>query len=514
MKVLALYLPQFHKVKENDEWWGEGFTEWTTVKSAEKLFDNHEQPRVPLNNNYYDLLDMDTMCWQADLMHKYNIDGMCFYHYYFKKGKKILEKPAENLLRWKQIDMPFCFSWANESWVRTWSRLSSGEGNIWTIKHDKNKDNISDDGVLLEQNYGNVSDWDEHYHYLVKFFRDDRYIKYMGMPVFIIYKPNNIPCLFDMLKRWDYLAQLDGFPGIYTIGTNVNDPKKYGLKGNYIQEPNDTTARFDSMLYSNKDNIMQSLDYQDVWNNLIYKEVPTGTSLGGFVGYDDTPRHGKQGCVIRYRNPYIFYEGMKKLINKANRIQAPFIFINAWNEWGEGMYLEPDEKYGTQFLEAFHQARKDSNRLRFSRDSLKEDDGDSLSVLRKENESLNYLIAKYRGFWKVLDTWMTSMENGESPVDILKKMGYKKIAIYGYGMLGKHLVFQMKEKGMRVDYVIERQKGKETNGIPLFVLDDDLPFVDVIIVSVLYDYANIKNCIKKKLNVEIMSIEELLDKSK
>lgn len=510
MKVLALYLPQFHKIKENDEWWGEGFTEWTTVKSAEKLFDNHEQPRVPLNNNYYDLLDMNTMRWQADLMHKYNIDGMCFYHYYFKNGKKILEKPAENLLRWKKIDMPFCFSWANESWIRTWSRLSNGEGNIWTIKHDKKKDIIDDDGVLLEQDYGDVSDWDEHYHYLAKFFLDTRYIKYMGMPVFIIYKPNNIPCLFDMLKRWEYLAQLDGFPGIYTIGTNVKNPKKYGLKGNYIQEPNDTTARFDLSIYSNKDNIMQSLDYQEVWNNLIYKEVPFGTSLGGFVGYDDTPRHGKQGCVIRYRNPYVFYEGIKKLISKANRIHAPFIIINAWNEWGEGMYLEPDEKFGTQFLEAFHQARKDSVRIKDDTDSLKKDGIDILPVLRNENKFLKFLTDKYRGYWSVLDSWMTLMENGNSPIDYFVEKGYKKVAIYGYGMLGKHLVFQMQEKKINVDYIIERQSGKQTNEIPLYSLDDKLPLVDVVIVTVLYDFVQIKNCIKKKLNTDIISIEDLL----
>lgn len=123
LKTLAIYLPQFHRVPENDEWWGEGFTEWTAVKGAEKLFEGHYQPRIPLNGNYYNLLEYDTMAWQAGLMQKYCVDGMCIYHYWFEKGKRILEKPAENLLKWKEIQMPFCFYWANQTWAKTWKRL-------------------------------------------------------------------------------------------------------------------------------------------------------------------------------------------------------------------------------------------------------------------------------------------------------------------------------------------------------------------------------------------------------
>lgn len=128
MNVLAMYLPQFHRVRENDEWWGEGFTEWTTVRNAKKFFTDHYQPHEPLS--YYDLLEKKTMKQQEMLMHKYAVDGMCFYHYYFEKGRKILEKPAENLLKWKDVDMPFCFYWANESWKRSWSDLQ--KGNVWS----------------------------------------------------------------------------------------------------------------------------------------------------------------------------------------------------------------------------------------------------------------------------------------------------------------------------------------------------------------------------------------------
>ena len=125
VKVVAMYLPQFHRTDENDKWWGEGFTDWVAVKEAEPVFEGHIQPRVPLNENYYNLMDREVMQWQAELAKKYNVYGFCFYHYWFKKGQKLLEKPAENLLNWKDIDMKFCFSWANVTWARTWSKITS-----------------------------------------------------------------------------------------------------------------------------------------------------------------------------------------------------------------------------------------------------------------------------------------------------------------------------------------------------------------------------------------------------
>ena len=198
MKVLAMYLPQFHRVDENDEWWGEGYTEWTAVKKGEKLFPGHEQPRVPMKHNYYDLLKKETMQWQTELMKKYKVYGMCFYHYYFQKGRKILEKPAENLLKWKDIDMPFCFSWANETWARTWSKLTGT--NTWNSREEKAHE-IGDDGILLKQEYGGEEDWENHFYYLQPFFEDIRYIRVENKPVFIIYKPDEISCLLQMMHK-------------------------------------------------------------------------------------------------------------------------------------------------------------------------------------------------------------------------------------------------------------------------------------------------------------------------
>ena len=135
IRTLAMYLPQFHKTRENDEWWGSGFTDWTTVRSAEKLFGGHNQRREPLNDYYYDLLEKSTMQWQAKTAAEYGINGFCFYHYYFKRGRRVLEKPAENLLEWTDISMPFCFCWANETWARTWSNVTYA--NAWSEKFER-----------------------------------------------------------------------------------------------------------------------------------------------------------------------------------------------------------------------------------------------------------------------------------------------------------------------------------------------------------------------------------------
>ncbi len=222
MKVLAMYLPQFHRVKENDEWWGEGFTEWVSVKDAEPFFDGHYQPRIPQDQNYYDLMDKDTMVWQSSLMKKYKIDGVCMYHYWFKHGRQILEKPAQNLLQWKEIDMPFCFCWANETWARSWSRIQNK--NVWSAvrEQDKNEDK---NGILLEQDYGNEAQWRQHFEYLLPFFKDERYIKVEDKPLFLIYKESEISCLPEMLECWKKLAEMNGLKGIYIIGAGENTDK-------------------------------------------------------------------------------------------------------------------------------------------------------------------------------------------------------------------------------------------------------------------------------------------------
>ena len=233
MKIIAMYLPQFHRTPENDEWWGEGFTEWTAVRNAKPLFEGHSQPQAPLDEKYYNLLEKNTMIWQSELMHKYGVDGMCIYHYWFKDGRKILEKPVENLLQWKDIDMPYCLCWANETWARSWSGLKGK--NTWADKFEQKNENSKD--ILLEQKYGTEEAWEEHFEYFYKFFCDERYIKIDGKPLLLIYKINTIARLDDMILLWRELAREKGFPDIYVVGAEAENVPDGILDANLIKQP-------------------------------------------------------------------------------------------------------------------------------------------------------------------------------------------------------------------------------------------------------------------------------------
>lgn len=194
MKTIAFYLPQYHSIPENDAAWGEGFTEWTNVKKSKPVIKKQLQPKVPLDQNYYNLLDEESLKWQSDLAKKYNLYGFCYYHYWFN-GKLLLEKPAEIMLKNETINTKFCFSWANEPWSKTWT--------------GQEKD------VIVEQNYGDREDWLRHFEYLLPFFKDNRYIKEDEKPMFIIYKPDIIPNCLKMMEFFNEQAQKHGFAGIY-----------------------------------------------------------------------------------------------------------------------------------------------------------------------------------------------------------------------------------------------------------------------------------------------------------
>lgn len=509
MKVIAMYLPQFHRVKENDEWWGDGFTEWTSVKSAKKLFPEHEQPNVPLNHRYYDLMNPETMRWQAGLMHQYGVDGMCFYHYYFKDGRRILERPAENLLHWKDIDMPFCFSWANESWVRSWSRLTKQRGNPWFAKFDP-EGARDDDGILLEQSYGGEDAWRAHFAYLSSFFHDRRYILHDNQPLFLIYKPRDIPCLREMLQLWDKLAQEEGFDGVYAIGSNIEEYQQLGLKGAMLQEPRGTVARFVAERNRYAYQVRTIYDYEKAWQQILNRPISKEVSPGGFAGYDDTPRRGHDGSVYVHRSPEIFGRGMRALFEKAERNEAPFIFINAWNEWGEGMYLEPDERYGFAFLEALKRAREayDAGK-HFESDTQNVIEG-QLAFLQDENKALQKTCNRYRDYWRTLDLWMECREEGRSVAAWLRSQGIANVAIYGLGMLGRHLLWELEKEGFPICYSIDQQQEGWPRDFIVHMLEDDLPATDAVIVTVLYDFQRIQRILSKKGKWKIWALDEVL----
>ena len=364
MKIFAYYLPQFHKTQENDKWWGEDFTEWTNIKRAKPLFTGHNQPKIPLGDNYYDLLDINVMKWQGDLARRYGISGFCVYHYWFE-GKKLLHKPMEQLLEHKEIDFPFFCCWANESWT-----------NAWATSDGKPK-------MLMKQTYGNREDWDSHFNYLIQFFNDERYIKINNKPILVIYRPEQIHNLNDMLDYLNELSKKFGFDGICYMSQQVDfllhgkDNSRFDYRIEYqpgYSEYN-VASSYDRKINSIEDRLLRLLndklhiptpkikkliikDYDKIWKDIL-SHVPIDDKVvpGAFVGWDNTPRYKKNGKVIVGGNPTKFYQYFRHLIKKTKeQYNKDMIFVFAWNEWTEGGYLEPDKEFKYGFLEAIKKA--------------------------------------------------------------------------------------------------------------------------------------------------------------
>lgn len=378
MKIIAFYLPQFHNIPENDEWWGNGFTEWTNVKKAKPLYEGHMQPRVPLGGNYYNLLDDNVKIWQADLAKKYGVYGFCYYHYWFN-GKMLLEKPMEQMLANKEVDIPFCICWANEPWTKAWVG-------------DERK-------LLIAQEYGKEEEWKQHFMYLLPFFKDERYITKDGKPLFVFYRPDIVPCMKEMIETWDKLAKENGLSGItfaFQSGDyDWNNSKEANLFDYDIEFQPPYASHW---LYSNDGKFVSALkkcrrllagwagkkfgidlyrygtaqykkmtgqtvaNYDSMWQKIIEaKPVRSNSIPGAFVKWDNTPRHGERG-QINVGTPEKFEYYLSKQIKHASEdYHEDMIFMYAWNEWAEGGYLEPDEddKYG--YLEAIKRALEENN---------------------------------------------------------------------------------------------------------------------------------------------------------
>lgn len=360
MKLIAFYLPQFHEIEENNQWWGKGYTEWTAVKNAKPLFKGHREPRVPLNNYYYDLSDesAEAWKWQAALAKQYGLYGFCIYHYWFE-GKQLLQKPMEILRDHPEIDIRYCICWANETWSRNWY------GQERT--------------VLMEQTYGDESAWKQHFEYLFSFFSDDRYIKINNKPVLNIYQSKNIEDLSNMLKVWNKLAVNKGFDGIYLVSaiTAKGEDSRNGLfDAKYIFEPGYTLKQnlglFNKASYltstllkrmSNKyfrtKFVEHLIDIKSIYKNIEKKTLREGIFPGTFPQWDNTPRTSFDGLSYLNSSPELFEQHLSYLLKKYK--DREFLYINAWNEWGEGAYLEPDEDYQYAYLDAIKNALKNSN---------------------------------------------------------------------------------------------------------------------------------------------------------
>lgn len=378
VKIIPFYLPQFHTIPENDKWWGKGFTEWTNVRKATPLFAGHDQPKVPINGDYYNLLDDEVKIRQAETAKEYGIFGFCYYHYWFKGGRKLLEKPAEQMLSNKKVDIPFCFSWANENWSKNWD--------------GGNRE------IIVKQDYGYKDDWEKHFNYLLPFFKDDRYITVDGKPLFIIYKPEQIVYLYQMVEYFRKRAVEEGFPGLctafqfptyysdlyyrndifdYRIGfepvysRNVENlkpcnSKKVKLFRRFLGE-NFLSKYREKRTVTPSGGICRQEStslyfYQETWDRILNNEWTEEFLPGAFVDWDNTPRN-KHGILYSDFSIEKFGDNINKLLERANRENKPMLFINAWNEWGEGAFLEPDDKYQYKKLEVIKECVRRNNNV-------------------------------------------------------------------------------------------------------------------------------------------------------
>lgn len=514
-RILAFYLPQFHRVPENDAWWGEGFTEWTAVRRAESLFPGHRKPVVPLEG-YYDLMERRTMERQAELAKKYGIAGFSFYHYYFRDGRKILERPAENLLSWQDIDMPFCFTWANETWARTWSQLINK--NSWAANRE-NASERSGTGILLDQKYGREEAWRAHIEYLLPFFRDERYIKVAGRPVFAIYKPLDIFCLPDMIALWNDVLAANGIPPIYLIG-GVGAPSEAELLAHdgvfdalYQRNP--------SMLWSSsrseQQNGVRTVAATDYYHAFAQSGSETGIPCYYTMvnGYDDTPRRGHDGQVLEKLSPREFRHELARALRMAAGARHEFLFYNAWNEWGEGMYLEPDEAEGYHYLEEVA-AVTSSSELRAPDGATAETAmiaTDSPAALARVSADYQLLQRRYRrdhAGVAALSRWMELRTSGVQLADYLLDLGYHHIAIYGYGYMGRLLHSELVASAITVDYIIDRTLEEQAAEVPVYRLGAALPAVEVIVVTANAQYAEIRRSIRAYVDYPTLPLEQII----
>ena len=357
-KIICFYLPQFHETEENNKWWGEGYTDWIASKNAKPLFKGHDQPRIPLNQNYYDLSEESaaTLKWQAELAKEYGIYGFCIYHYWFPQ-KQLLDKPVEILRKHKEIDIHYTLCWDSSTWKRNWYA-----------------DQFESE-ILMQQEYGNEEIWKRHFYDLLPDFQDERYIKIHNRPVFHIYRAAEIPCLTEMRTYWDGLAKENGFDGIYLIAGDVinrkNEKLQIAADAFYNYEPQHTfhVRRFYPYVFLSvaRAGIVKRINkyfHLDIFPDKrsahgMYREIARVKNYGKkksyygvFSDYDDTPRRQIKGAVYTNNHVKYFEQCMKKQLSKSEKEGKEFLYITAWNEWGESAYMEPDEEHGYAFLEA------------------------------------------------------------------------------------------------------------------------------------------------------------------
>ena len=351
MKIIAYYLPQFHPIKENDNWWGVGFTEWTNVGKAIKLFRGHYQPKVPKDLGYYDLRVPEVRIKQAELALEAGIDAFCYWHYWFGNGKRLLEMPFTEVLSSGKPNFQFCLGWANETWkAKVWNNTES--------KKDK---------TLIEQVYPGEEDHYNHFYSILEAFKDIRYFKIHDKPIFVIYRPFMLPKIEEFIILWNNLAKKEGFPnGLYFIAyAEKNKDIDILLKLGF-----DAINMVRAGEYAHNNKLIKRILLPILISKLLKRPLKISYSImiKYFVqdpekkynvfptiipNWDHTPRSGKNGTVFHNSTPFLFGKHVKNVLDiiKLKKRDDQIIFLKSWNEWGEGNYMEPDLKYDKKYIE-------------------------------------------------------------------------------------------------------------------------------------------------------------------
>ena len=374
-RVIAFYLPQFHPVECNDLYWGKGFTEWRNVAMARSLFPGHYQPRYPADLGYYDLRVPEIRDEQADLANAAGVEGFCYWHYWFREGREVLERPFDEVVRLKKPDLPFCLGWANHSW-RT---------NTWTKVNNK----PSAQKMIFEQEYLGSADNEAHFYRLLDAFKDERYIRVENKLLFVIYDLPGFKGFEQLKTQWNALAQQNNLPGFYfvshttTVG-HISNPTLSGLERmveNSIKTAFDLGAdgvetvnmRYAEFLaYGRLHKIsatigrkllgglfIEKYDFDHIIRHIIIEANQRANVFPEIVdGNDRSPRAGRNAIIYHDVTPDIFYREAKEAVECVAHkdFDHRLVFLNSWNEWGEGMYMEPDMRYGKGFIEALRSA--------------------------------------------------------------------------------------------------------------------------------------------------------------
>lgn len=372
-RVIAFYLPQFHPIPENDKWWGKGFTEWTNVGKAKPLFKGHYQPRVPADLGYYDLRLPEVREAQAELARDAGIEGFCYWHYWFNHKKQLLERPFNEVLQSGKPDFPFCLGWANHSWTnRTWE--------VGTRKVQEQ--------TLMQMVY-NEEEYRLHFYDVLPAFKDKRYIKVDGKPLFIIFAPKDIPNARIFIDYWQNLAKENGLKGIYFVGIQHNMlPQDVTIKNVLFKNaPNKAKELYQEILdlgfdavnsrgYNRADYYCRSI-WEVFWRAIairLFKIMPISKCKQSDINkylyveedkqenvipslipnWDRSARSGKKARIYTNSTPDVFEKQIDQVLDiiKNKSSEHRLAFLMSWNEWAEGNYVEPDLKYGHGFLNA------------------------------------------------------------------------------------------------------------------------------------------------------------------